>query len=112
MIAALTHQLGLTPTAIADPSPELFSESVQGTFNVFHVERAEGSPHVPSQREFVIPYRVRSVIGFGGLLTSGEVFATILFSRCTIGQAAAQLFKPLALNLRFAVLQHEGQVFV
>lgn len=111
MVAALTSQLGFRPAEVAAPRPELFLEFAQRSFNVFLVENAVGSPHVPGQDGFVIPYGVRSVIGFGGVLTSGEVFATILFLRCTLNSTAAQLFKPLALNLRLAVLQHEGQVF-
>jgi len=111
MVAALTSQLGFKPAEVAEPRPELFLEFVQHSFNVFLVEDAAGSPHVPGQAGFVIPYGVRSVIGFGGVLTSGEVFATIIFSRCRLDSAAAQMFKPLALNLRLGVLEKEERVF-
>ena len=78
---------------------------------MFHVENAVGSAIVPAQDEFVLPYAVRSVIGLGGLLSSGEIFAVILFARCPVPTAQTPLFKPLALNLRSAVLGLEQQVF-
>ncbi|MEW5874528.1 MAG: hypothetical protein AB1752_05025 [Candidatus Zixiibacteriota bacterium] len=111
MVAALISQLGVKPAEVAAPRPDHFLEFTQQSFNVFLVEKAAGSPHVPAQDGFVIPYGIRSVIGLGGVLTSGEVFAVILFSRCALNSAKAQLFKPLTLNLRLAVLQQEGRVF-
>ncbi len=111
MVTALAHQLGIGLEELVEPRPELFLEHANGTFNVFHVEDAIGSPIVPAQEQFVVPYGVRSVLGVGGVLPTGEIFAVILFSKCTIPAAVAPLFKPLALNLRTAVLRVSGRVF-
>jgi len=111
MIAALTRQFGLAAAEVVSPRPELFLELAQGTFNVFHVPDAVGSPVVPAQGDFVIPYGVRSVLGVGGAVPTGEIFAVIMFSKVAVPPSVAPLFKPLALNLRAAVLQAEKRTF-
>ncbi|MBI4605696.1 MAG: hypothetical protein HY721_27330 [Planctomycetes bacterium] len=112
MIAHLVSQLGLDLGVVLQPQAELLLECEQKTYNVFHVEEAAGSSHVPAQAEFVVPYGVRSVLGFGGLLPSGNLFAVILFSRVHISKETAERFKPLALSLKVAVLPFdEGVVF-
>jgi hypothetical protein len=108
MIAQLIKQLGIEIGTLLSTDRSLVVDSDQHTFNVFHVPRAEGSPYIPAQREFVIPYRVSSVLGFGGLLPSGELFATILFSRTPIPRQVADLFKTLALNVKVAILPFVG----
>lgn len=109
MIAQLIRQLGVKVGALITADPSLVIDAGQHTFNVFHVPEAEGSPYIPAQREFVIPYRVRSVLGFGGLLPSGELFATILFSKEPIQRETADLFKSLALNVKVALLPFVGR---
>ena len=56
-----------------------------------------------AQDEFVVPYGVTSVLGFGGLLRSGELFAVILFSRAPIPEASALRFRAIALDVRSAL---------
>jgi hypothetical protein len=111
MIAALARQLGVEVDALVKPTPELFLQQHGGTFNVFHVADALGSGFVPAQKEFIAPYGVRSVLGLGGVLPTGEIFATIMFSKCTLPASVAPLFKPLALSLRSAVLDVSTNVF-
>jgi hypothetical protein len=107
MIAQLIRQLGVEiSTFLADSS--LLIEAGQHTFNVFYVGNAVGSPVIPAQDEFVVPYGIRSVLGFGGLLPSGELFATILFSKTYIPREVADLFKTLALNVKVALLPSVG----
>ena len=60
--------------------PDLVLELEQKNYNVFFVEDAIGSPYIPAQDDFVVPYGVRSVLGFGGLMPSGQVFAALLFT--------------------------------
>jgi hypothetical protein len=72
-------------------------------FNVFYVPEALGSPYIPAQKEFVIPYQVQSVLGFGGVLPSGELFAVILFSKVSIPLETADRFKWLSAYVRIAV---------
>ena len=107
MIAQLIRQLGIEISALLSDGT-LVIDTTQHTFNVFYVGDAVGSPVIPAQQEFVIPYGVRSVLGFGGLLPSGDLFATILFSRTFIPRDVADLFKTLALNVKVALLPFVG----
>lgn len=75
----------------------------QTTFSAFLIENAAGSPYVPAQAEFVVPYHIRSAAGFGGLV-AGELFAVILFSKVAISRRTADLLAPLALSVKAAVL--------
>jgi hypothetical protein len=109
MIAQLVHQLGLDAGAVLRPDPALLVDLEQKTYNVFHVPEARGSLHVPDQDDFVVPWGVRSVVGFGGVLTSGNFFAVILFSTIPVPRATADLFRPLALSAKLAVLPFVGK---
>jgi hypothetical protein len=107
MIAQLIRQLGVEISALLSETG-LVIDATQHTFNVFYVGEAVGSPVIPAQQEFVIPYGVHSVLGFGGVMPSGELFATILFSKTTIPRDVADLFKTLALNVKVALLPFVG----
>lgn len=109
MIAQLVRQLGLEIGALLSPDPRLLRDMEQHTFNVFHVPHAAGSPFIPAQQEFVIPHKVQSVVGFGGLLPPGELFAAIIFSKVPIPQQSAEMFKTLALNLKVALVPFAGR---
>lgn len=104
MFAQLMRQFGLGVNELLTSSPTLMLESSQQSFNVFHVADAVGSPFIPAQEQFVVPYAIRSVLGFGGMLPTNDVFAVILFSKTPIERATAELFKTLALNVKMAVL--------
>ena len=90
------------------PEPDLLVDLEQTTFNVFHVANAVGSPYVPAQDQFVLPYHIKSVLGFGGLLPSGELFAVILFSKVEIPRQTAEMFRTLALSIKVAILPFSG----
>src|SRR5262249_44726180 len=90
------------------PDPALLVDQEQKSYNVFHVADAVGSPFVPGQDEFVRPYRIRSVLGFGGLLPDSNLFVVILFARAYIPHQTAELFKTLALSAKLAVLPFVG----
>ncbi|MDB4883995.1 MAG: histidine kinase [Gemmatimonadetes bacterium] len=103
MIARLIEDLGLDIESIIHGSEVTVRSTEARTYDVFHVEQALGSPVIPAQDEFVIPYAIRSVVGFGGVLRSGELFAVILFSRAPIPVASAHRFRTIALDIRSAV---------
>jgi len=107
MISQLIRQLGVEIGTLLTPS-EMIVDNTQHSFNVFHVPDAVGSPHIPAQQQFVIPYGVQSVLGFGGLLPPGELFATILFTRTRVPREVAERFKTLALNVKVALLPFAG----
>jgi len=108
MIAQLISQLGVETGRLLASDPDLVVDTAQHTFNVFHVPVAAGSPYIPAQSEFVAPHDIRSVLGFGGLLPTGDLFAVILFSRVAIARESADLFKTLSLNVKLALLPHAG----
>jgi hypothetical protein len=104
MIAQLITQLGIPIAHVVRPSRELMLDQAEKTHNVFYVERAAGSPHIVAQETFVVPYGIESVLGFGGLLATGDLFATILFSKVPIPPEVAEHFRVVGLNLKIAIL--------
>jgi hypothetical protein len=104
MIAQLIKQLGLSVAKVVRPEAGLILDTEGRNQNVFYVPQALGSPHIVAQEEFVQPHGISSVIGLGGLITTGDMFATILFSKVPISRAVADLFGVLGLNLKIAIL--------
>jgi hypothetical protein len=104
MIAQLIKQLGLEESELTNPQPALMMDAEQRTYNVFYVPEARGSPYIPAQTDFVVPVGIRSVLGFGGLLPPADLFVVILFSKVPIPRQTSELFKPLALSAKVAVL--------
>lgn len=103
MIARLIEDLGMdVETVVSGPEPRTRPTEPR-TYDVFHVEQALGSPVIPAQDDFVVPYAIRSVVGFGGVLRSGELFAVVLFSRAPISAASANRFRSIALDIRSAL---------
>ena len=91
------------------PEPSLRVDMQQKTYNVFHVADAKGSPYIPAQEEFVVPFGIKSVVGFGGVLTSGNLFAVIMFCKVAVPREAADNFKSLALDVKTAVQPLEAK---
>lgn len=112
MISSLIFRLGLEISEVVKPNPSMLVELQQKTFNVFHIPDALGSPYVPAQKDFVISYGVKSVLGFGGILPSGDLFVVIMFSKVYIPREVAELFKTLALSAKMAILPFSsGAIF-
>lgn len=108
MIAQLISQLGVDISALLRPEPEMIVDLAQKSYNVFHVPEAKGSPYIPAQSDFVIPFGIRSVLGFGGMLPSGNLFATIMFTRTHVPRETADLFANVALAVKLAILPFDG----
>lgn len=112
MIAQLIKDFGLQLADVLDPSAEVVRNLAGRTYEVFHVSEASGSPSIPAQAEFVERYGVRSVVGFGGSLASGDLYAVILFSRIAIDAQAAQRFRAIALDVKTLFFGYaDDQVF-
>ena len=112
MISQLIKELGLELGSLLQGSPDVVKELVGKRHGVFHVEDAAGSPYIPAQREFVEKYGIRSVLGFGGVLATGDLFAVILFSTVHVPATAAQRFRTLALDVKSAFSKFsEANVF-
>ncbi len=102
MISQLIKELGLKLSSVLQPSPEVLKELSGKRHGVFYVENALGSPYIPAQEEFVVRYGIKSVLGVGGMLPSGDFFAMILFSTVHVPTTAADRFRTLALDVKSA----------
>jgi hypothetical protein len=106
MVAQLIRQLGLDVNAVLRPDERLLLTADNRTDGVFHIAEAVGSAYIPAQSDFVRPYGVKSVLGFGGMLTSGDLVAAILFSTVPVSDAVANHFRIIGLNFKLAVLPY------
>jgi hypothetical protein len=112
MIAQLIQEFGLAINEIVQPTPDLVRNLQGKTYGVFHVEEAAGSPYIPAQSQFVERFGLRSVVGFGGSLSAGDLFAVILFTRVFIPQHSADRFRTIALDVKGCLLPFaDGDVF-
>ena len=44
------------------------------------------------------------MLGFGGLLPGGNVFAVLMFTRVAVPRSTAEMFRNIALNAKLALL--------
>jgi hypothetical protein len=102
MIAELVRSVGLDAADLVSPRPEVLRGMQGKTYNVFYVRDADGSPYIPAQ-DFVARYGVCSVLGFGGVLLTGEFYSVILFTRVAIPPETADRFRNIALDLKLGV---------
>lgn len=107
MIAQLVRDFGLDLRAVVRPSKDTVAELFGKTYGIFYVDEAKGSPYIPAQEEFVERYGVRSVLGFGGSLRSGDLYAVILFSRVTVPRPSADRFRNVALDIKAAFFEFD-----
>ena len=103
MVSQLIRQLGIEVATVLKPDPGILIESVNQVYDLFYVPQALGSPFIPAQ-DFVREAKIESVIGFGGLMTSGDLVASILFSKVPISAETAGQFKVIGLNFKLAML--------
>lgn len=112
MISRLVSMLGLDVSAVIKPDPGLIADLEQRTYNAFHVPEAVGSPYIPAQKDFVLPFGVRSVLGFGGVLGTGDLYAVIVFAKVHVPREVADRAKSLAKKVKDAVQPFaEARVF-
>ncbi|MBI5593230.1 MAG: EAL domain-containing protein [Deltaproteobacteria bacterium] len=111
MVDNLVSQLGIPGWIVVKPSSKLTPDMEQKTYSVFYVAEALGSPFIPAQQDFVVPYGIKSVLGFGGLLPSGDMFSVILFFKIPVSAETANLFRSLSLNAKMALLPFSHRVF-
>ena len=108
MVSQLVDQLGIPADQVVAPDPGMVRELSNRSYNVFHVADARDHPSVPAQADFVIPYGIRSAIGFGGVLPNSSMFAVVAFSEIPIPDVAVDAFAAAALSTKLAVLRHSG----
>jgi hypothetical protein len=112
MVSRLFSQFGMEVGAVLQPDPLLIGDMAQKTYNTFYIPEAVGSPYIPAQDDFVVPAGIKSVVGYGGVLSSGNLFAVIVFSKASIPQDVADRFRDLAAGTKDAVQSFaSGPVF-
>jgi hypothetical protein len=104
MVFQLLTQLELDVDTVVESDRSLVLEHEQHSYGVFFVPRAAGSPYIPAQAEFVVPHGVESVLGFGGVLPFGEIYAMLVFTRVPVTREIADIFRNAAMNLKLALL--------
>jgi hypothetical protein len=113
MIAQLLLQFGLNPRELISPDTGSIQHTRTDTYGIFHVDRAAESAYVPARESFVQPHGIESVLGFGGPLTDGDLFAMILFCKVPLSMETASEFPSIALSAKLALLSLTGAaVFV
>jgi hypothetical protein len=110
MIRQLVQQFGLEVNTVLQPDPDVVQDMSQKTYNVFYVPDAKGSQYVPAQEDFVIPYKIHTILGFGGMLPSGNLFAVIMFGKSMLKPSTVEMFKTLALSVKVSLLPFDGGV--
>jgi len=90
MIVRLVKRLGIDIARIIEPAPGLFLHPKLKRYNCMYVPEARGSSDIVAQSKFVIPHNIRSVIGFGSLLPTGDMFAVLMFMKVFISRETAE----------------------
>ena len=111
MFLPLIEQFGMQVDMLIKPDPKFLLDLEQSTYNVYYVPEALGNPYIPAQKGFIIPYGIRSILGFGGLLPSGDMFAVPMFFKVPVSREVADLFRPISLSVKIAILPFEKAVF-
>ena len=83
--------------------PMLIGDMSEKTYNTFYVPESVGSPSIPTRDDFVIPNGIKLVLGFGGVLSSGELFVVIMSSKVSIPGDAVNKFSTTGAGVKEAV---------
>jgi two-component system NtrC family sensor kinase len=122
IIGSLINQFGIDVATVMRPDPMLTGDLSRKPFNTFYVPEAVGSPDmaalkasIPSStaeilkgmatyaNEFVVQYNIKSLLAFGGVLSSGELFFVLMMSKVTIPSSTAEIFKGMARYVKDAM---------
>jgi hypothetical protein len=109
MIAQLIKQFGMDVREVVRSGDRVVRDLKGRNYGVFYVPKAPGSPYIPAQTEFVLRYGIQSVLGFGGTLVSGDLFALILFSKTPIQEGATEQFRRLAADVRVILGKYKSE---
>ncbi len=111
LICNMIEQMGMElDTVIRDDAVRL-PELSKKTFNVSCIANAAESPLVLEQEDFVKPYGLKSILGFGGVLPSGNLFLVVMFTRVVVHEDTARLLNTLPLNVKLLLLPFVNDVF-
>lgn len=108
MISQLIKQLGVEPGVLIQPDPDLFVYLEEEIYQIFYVPDALYSPYIPAKKSFVAPFNIKSVLGCGGLLPSGDTFVVLMFLKAELPKATLDLLRHLTLNIKMAILPFDN----
>lgn len=113
MMLALFNQIGFDISINKDTGSLLFLKKEDREFGLFMIKDAVGNSLIPDQDDFVIPFGIKSVFGFGGMFSTGNIFATIFFSKKKINRQQAEMFHSLIPAFKYAQIENElkGRIF-
>jgi hypothetical protein len=104
MIAQLFRALGVDLRAAIAPAA-IVRDLAGRSYGVFYVPDAKGSEYIPAQ-DFVKRHKIRTVLGFGGSLLTGDLFAIVMFTKIHVREESADRFKSLALDVKSHLFRH------
>jgi len=103
MVSEVFRQLGIDVHAMLRPDPATAPALAGRQFDVFCEPDAAGSQFIPAQA-FVAAEGVASVVAFGGALSTGDIFVTLLFSTVPVSREVAGTFAPLGLSAKLLLM--------
>lgn len=74
----------------------------------FHAEEALDNVYLPARESFVVRHRIRSMVGIGELLPSGELFVVLMFSKVWITRETAVIVHTFTLSVKLILLSFSG----
>src|SRR3954454_774662 len=110
-VAGLIDALGLDMEFVMRPTAREALERHHQDYKVMHVADVTENNPFAGQRRFIEHYGIRSVLGIGGVLPSGDMFAVALFSSVTIDDRTADLLRSLSLSVKAAIVRQTFKVF-
>ena len=113
MLSAVFSQIGFELPENVVPDNSILIKERHKKLKLFCVEEAKGSKFIPKQAEFVEPFSVESVFGFGGVYPTGNIYAIIVFSREKILKQDASVYLSLNPAIKWATLGYDimGNIF-
>lgn len=95
MIASLIKLMGLDLLSLGNNDFQPANRP-GGSLNLFYVEDALSSPLIPAKDDFVRPYDIKSVVGFGSLLDQTDLFTVVMFFNVRVTADMASEFNKMA----------------
>jgi hypothetical protein len=88
-------------------------KSAKASGGTFYIENVPESPVIPAQDQFVKPYSVKSLVGFGGVIAGADRRATLYsligFSRVPFTEAMAKDFQSMQVFVGTALASKREQ---
>lgn len=105
MFKAAFEQTALDPRL----STELEALAVDTFTNYFHVEVVSDNDAVPDQEQFVKPYNIASMVGFGSRFLSGAAYLAVGFSVQPVSPEAVRRFSEMTIFVSTLLSAYDGR---